>query len=266
MACFSAANSLEFQAKQQIKPYQEEEFVLEFVGDETHRSRKRKFVLACSDFRCESCDSSPLRCYSCSSLTNVATKKYRDTRSRILFVLGCFANKQTRRGQTVDEKFDWAEREVLKAISLYSEFVSPNSSNVAISTHLRQEANRKIRTNLVELKAKREATNKDIDVGMATVADVNKALLTGFNERQAEVETLMGRYSNLVDNIDSMANVGGDSCENVPVDEGGNDLNNDPGLALHDDDFELGLEILRGFAGYEGIDEAAMSTTSGSAF
>ena len=50
MANFSAANSLEFQAKQQIKPYQEEEFVLEFVGDETHRSRKRKFVLACSDF------------------------------------------------------------------------------------------------------------------------------------------------------------------------------------------------------------------------
>ena len=120
MACFSAANSLEFQAKQQIKPYQEEEFVLEFVGDETHRSRKRKFVLACSDFRCESCDSSPLRCYSCSSLTNVATKKYRDTRIRILFVIECFANKQTKKGQTVDEKYDWAEREVLKACLLYT--------------------------------------------------------------------------------------------------------------------------------------------------
>ena len=96
MTCFSAANSLEFQAKQQIKPYQEENFVLEFVGDETHRSRKRKFVLACSDFRCQSCDSSPLRCYSCLSLTNVATKKYRETRKRILFVLWCFANKKNK--------------------------------------------------------------------------------------------------------------------------------------------------------------------------
>ena len=42
MASYSTAESLEFQALHQVKPYQEEEFTLELVDGETQRCRKRK--------------------------------------------------------------------------------------------------------------------------------------------------------------------------------------------------------------------------------
>ena len=190
----NTSQSLDFQVDNQPKPFKQEVFFLELASNQSQPSRKRKFILQCSDFRCPNCVSEQLRCSSCITLVNIATKEHFYARRRVQYVITAFEKSPTK------EKFSWAEGEVQKAVDAYDKVVSPESVHGCISMYFAEEANRQIRDNLVDVKFRREVVRDRIAGALSEVAVINQSLLDDFHNTQKEVQAYMDVYSQLVTN------------------------------------------------------------------